>query len=241
MTTAGTEGATLAQSIAHQLRDDVLNGRYPPGERLRLEDLKNNFGVSWSPVREAVTRLVSEGLSQEGHAVTLVPLDDDAVRLTVRAGRGADLFESTAAENIGAMILGVGAFKIAESAGWPHPEAWIFFPLVVHAFGLLCTIVAMFFVRGSDRENPMNILNRGYWVTAGLSVVGLAISTNLLMGPATTGAMNIPTWVWYFLAGLVGRLGHAADSIPSRSNCIESMNLAIWFQVGGTRDAIPRL
>lgn len=57
-----SESATLAQSIAHQLRDDVLNGRYPPGERLRLEDLKNNFGVSWSPVREAVTRLVSEGL-----------------------------------------------------------------------------------------------------------------------------------------------------------------------------------
>ena len=57
-----SESATLAQSIAHQLRDDVLNGRYPPGERLRLEDLKNNFGVSWSPIREAVTRLVSEGL-----------------------------------------------------------------------------------------------------------------------------------------------------------------------------------
>ncbi|MGH2513162.1 MAG: sodium/proton-translocating pyrophosphatase, partial [Candidatus Limnocylindrales bacterium] len=47
------------------------------------------------------------------------------------AGRGADLFESTAAENIGAMILGVGAFLIAQSAGWAHPEAWIFFPLVV--------------------------------------------------------------------------------------------------------------
>src|SRR5688572_3299253 len=31
------------------------------------------------------------------------------------AGRGADLFESTAAENIGAMILGVGAFLIAQA------------------------------------------------------------------------------------------------------------------------------
>ncbi len=53
------------------------------------------------------------------------------------AGRGADLFESTAAENIGAMILGVGVYAIASSAGWPNPEAWIFFPLVVRAFGLL--------------------------------------------------------------------------------------------------------
>ena len=59
------------------------------------------------------------------------------------AGRGADLFESTAAENIGAMILGVAVYTIAVAAGWPNPEAWIFFPLVVRAFGLLATIVAI--------------------------------------------------------------------------------------------------
>jgi K(+)-stimulated pyrophosphate-energized sodium pump len=88
------------------------------------------------------------------------------------AGRGADLFESTAAENIGAMILGVAAFAIADAAGWPNPEAWIFFPLVVRAFGLLATIVAMFFIRGRETEDPMNILNRGYWVTTILSVGG---------------------------------------------------------------------
>ena len=88
------------------------------------------------------------------------------------AGRGADLFESTAAENIGAMILGVGVFAIADAAGWPNPQAWIFFPLVVRAFGLLATIVAIFFVRGKEDENPMNMLNRGYWVTTLLSVVG---------------------------------------------------------------------
>ena len=89
------------------------------------------------------------------------------------AGRGADLFESTAAENIGAMILGVGVYAIAAAAGWPNPQAWIFFPLVVRAFGLLATIVAIFFVRGNETENPMNMLNRGYWVTTLLSVVGL--------------------------------------------------------------------
>src|ERR687897_917678 len=101
------------------------------------------------------------------------------------AGRGADLFESTAAENIGAMILGVAAFAIADRAGWPNPEAWIFFPLVVRAFGLLATIVAMFFIRGSETEDPMNILNRGYWVTTALSVVGLAITTNIMMNTGT--------------------------------------------------------
>ena len=121
------------------------------------------------------------------------------------AGRGADLFESTAAENIGAMILGVAAFAIAESANWPNPEGWIFFPLVVRAFGLLATIVAMFFIRGSETENPMNILNRGYWVTTALSVVGLGVTTYVMMNTGSVTAANgFPAWVWFFGAGIVG-------------------------------------
>jgi K(+)-stimulated pyrophosphate-energized sodium pump len=122
------------------------------------------------------------------------------------AGRGADLFESTAAENIGAMILGVGVFAIATVAGWPNPEAWIFFPLVVRAFGLLATIVAIFFVRGREDENPMNMLNRGYWVTTILSVIGLGVVTYVMMNTGTTGAgaNGIPTWVWFFGCGVVG-------------------------------------
>jgi len=121
------------------------------------------------------------------------------------AGRGADLFESTAAENIGAMILGVGAFVIAQTAGWPNPEAWIFFPLVVRGFGLLATIVAIFFVRGREDENPMNMLNRGYWVTTILSVLGLLVTTNLMMNTGgALGANGIPAWIWFFGAGLVG-------------------------------------
>ena len=122
------------------------------------------------------------------------------------AGRGADLFESTAAENIGAMILGVAVYSIAVAAGWPDPEAWIFFPLVVRAFGLLATIVAIFFVRGREDEDPMNMLNRGYWVTTGLSVIGLGITTAVMMNTnGGTGLVaNLPTWVYFFAAGIVG-------------------------------------
>jgi K(+)-stimulated pyrophosphate-energized sodium pump len=121
------------------------------------------------------------------------------------AGRGADLFESTAAENIGAMILGVAVYTIAKNAGWANPEAWIFFPLVVRAFGLISTIVAIFFVRGREDENPMHILNRGYWVTTALSVVGLLITTNVLMQTGgQLGANGIPAWTWFFGAGVVG-------------------------------------
>ncbi len=122
------------------------------------------------------------------------------------AGRGADLFESTAAENIGAMILGVAVYFIAVAAGWPHPEAWIFFPLVVRGFGLIGTIISVaFFIRGKEDEDPMKILNRGYWATTIFAVIGLAIATYFTMNTGSqTGSNNIPTWVWFFLAGCVG-------------------------------------
>jgi K(+)-stimulated pyrophosphate-energized sodium pump len=120
------------------------------------------------------------------------------------AGRGADLFESTAAENIGAMILGVGVYAIALAAGWPHPEAWIFFPLVVRAFGLLSTIVAIFFVRGREDENPMNMLNRGYWVTTILSAAALLLVTNVMLETNGNAPSGLPVWVYFFGAGVVG-------------------------------------
>jgi K(+)-stimulated pyrophosphate-energized sodium pump len=120
------------------------------------------------------------------------------------AGRGADLFESTAAENIGAMILGVAVFHIAQAAGWPNPAGWIFFPLVVRGMGLIATIIAMFFLRGSEDEDPMNILNRGYWVTTILSVGGLALTTWLMMPSNGDLANGLPVWVWFFFAGLIG-------------------------------------
>jgi K(+)-stimulated pyrophosphate-energized sodium pump len=121
------------------------------------------------------------------------------------AGRGADLFESTAAENIGAMILGVAVYGLAVVNEWPNPELWIFFPLVVRAFGLLATIISMFFIRGSETENPMNILNRGYWVTTILSVFGLAFVTYTMMN--TGGDLptsGIPSWIWFLGCGIVG-------------------------------------
>jgi K(+)-stimulated pyrophosphate-energized sodium pump len=51
----------------------------------------------------------------------------------------------------------------------------------------------------------MNMLNRGYWVTTILSVVGLAITTNVMMQTnGGTGQGGLPTWIYFFAAGLVG-------------------------------------
>ena len=111
------------------------------------------------------------------------------------AGRGADLFESTAAENIGAMILGVSIYAWARSQGAPHPEHWILFPLVVRAFGLLASLVGVLFARGSEQEDPMRALDRGYWVAAALSAISMVGVTYWMLG-------NL-NFAW---AGLIGIL-----------------------------------
>ena len=64
------------------------------------------------------------------------------------AGRGADLFESTAAENIGAMILGVALYRITNNLGW------ILFPLVVRAFGLIASAIGLLWIRPSVVTEP---------------------------------------------------------------------------------------
>ena len=78
------------------------------------------------------------------------------------AGRGADLFESTAAENIGAMILGVALFPTFGIQG-------IMFPLVARAFGLIASIIGIMTVRSAEDEDPMAALNRGFYIATGLA------------------------------------------------------------------------
>ena len=115
------------------------------------------------------------------------------------AGRGADLFESTAAENIGAMILGSTlALRIGLS-----PAATVgvmLFPLVVRAFGLIASIVGIMIVKAREDEDPMQALNRGYWVAAGLAALGFIGGTYwLLQFPG-----NPDAWWHYAAAGVIG-------------------------------------
>jgi len=92
------------------------------------------------------------------------------------AGRGADLFESTAAENIGAMILGIALVPFFGVKG-------ILFPLVARAAGIIASIIGIFFVRGEEDQDPMKGLNRGYFVTTILVAIALYfISKSMLSG-----------------------------------------------------------
>src|SRR5438093_513390 len=95
------------------------------------------------------------------------------------AGRGADLFESTAAENIGAMILGVALFPYFGLKG-------VLFRLVVRAFGVLASMAGIWVVHTAEDADPMQALNRGYYLTTGLAVICFGLGCLwLLRSPQT--------------------------------------------------------
>src|SRR5271156_1631203 len=83
------------------------------------------------------------------------------------AGRGADIFESTAAENVGAMILGTALYPVFGIKG-------ILFPLIVHAINLVASFIGVLVVHSREDQDPMDALNRGYYVTTLLALAGFA-------------------------------------------------------------------
>lgn len=52
----------LIEEIADQIKAKILSGGYRPGERLKQERLAEEFGVSRTPIREALSRLEAQGL-----------------------------------------------------------------------------------------------------------------------------------------------------------------------------------
>ena len=57
-----TSESTLAQQCYVQLQDEIIAGTLKPGEKLKVEPIKQRFGIGQSPVREALSRLAARGL-----------------------------------------------------------------------------------------------------------------------------------------------------------------------------------
>jgi DNA-binding GntR family transcriptional regulator len=53
--------SSLTERAYRQLRDDLLTCRHAPGDRLNIKEIADSQGVSLGAVREALSRLVSEG------------------------------------------------------------------------------------------------------------------------------------------------------------------------------------
>src|SRR5215204_2081957 len=97
---------TFASMVGERIRSNIIEGVLPPGTQLNEVELAGAFGVSRGPVREALQRLIQEGLLRsEPHRGVFVPvmtpediddvylareaLETAAVRRIARMGRSA--------------------------------------------------------------------------------------------------------------------------------------------------------
>ena len=118
------------------------------------------------------------------------------------AGRGADLFESMTAENIGSMIIATGLGAIFGIHGF-------IFPLLLRAGGIFATIIGQKLVNMTPEEkDPMRPMMRALYITSVIAAVFFAVLTWGALGvpiPDLEGTVNLGNaWIFIWLAAVIG-------------------------------------
>ncbi|WP_310734588.1 FadR/GntR family transcriptional regulator [Azohydromonas caseinilytica] len=138
------EAGTLADQIHARMVEAILCGDFPRGSRLPTEwELASRFGVARSTVREALSRLRSDGIIETRRGsgshvvgapaaagVTTPPIHSladverfYAFRSCVEAGAAAAAAECCCPEELGAIRAGLEALRQAMERGRPSAEA----------------------------------------------------------------------------------------------------------------------
>lgn len=121
--------STLAMHCYEQIQEEIISGTLAPGQKLKVEHLKEQLKVGQSPVREALARLVSSGLVElignRGFRVAEVSERDvrdlyevyfniEMLALTQALERGDDAWEAT-------VVVALHRLAQAENSTEPVP------------------------------------------------------------------------------------------------------------------------
>ena len=97
------------------------------------------------------------------------------------AGMAADLFETYAVTVVATMVLASIFF-----AGTDAQAAMMVFPLAIGGVCIIASVIGTFFVRLGESQNIMGALYKGFVASAALSLVGIAITTQWVVGFGAT-------------------------------------------------------
>lgn len=92
MTIGPVSRRLLSDEVFLRLRDAIVRYELPPGEKVRDQDLAERFGLSRTPVREALNRLADAGLvdAKPGVYTRIAPLDRTGAERTLEVLRALD-------------------------------------------------------------------------------------------------------------------------------------------------------
>ncbi|WP_330893039.1 GntR family transcriptional regulator [Ramlibacter alkalitolerans] len=110
------------ERIYEQLRADILNCAVPPGAEIREGELALRFGVSKSPVRDALMHLQREGLvialPRQGYRVSSVSLADVDDMFHLRAALERACMERIVRNASDERLQGLDRFRRFEAGAW---------------------------------------------------------------------------------------------------------------------------
>lgn len=73
-------GSSLTEQVCQELRQDILSGVYYPGEKLDVSKLVDQYGVSRTPLRDALNQLQREGfveiVPRVGYFISRITIKD---------------------------------------------------------------------------------------------------------------------------------------------------------------------
>ncbi|MDR3495124.1 MAG: sodium-translocating pyrophosphatase [Ancalomicrobiaceae bacterium] len=160
---------------------------------------------------KAVTKGADVGADLVGKVEAGIPEDDPRNPATIAdnvgdnvgdcAGMAADLFETYAVTVVATMVLAAIFF-----GGQPILGNVMLYPLAICAACIVTSIAGTFFVKLGANNSIMGALYKGLIATGVLSVVGLAIATQLLIGWGKIGMAGVVeiTGANLFICGIVG-------------------------------------
>src|SRR6201996_5926721 len=163
----GLSGAAIVVLIYRENAPDVLEG-FGFGAALLAMFMRVGGGI--------YTKAADVGADLVGKVEQGIPEDDPRNAATIAdnvgdnvgdcAGMAADLFESYSVMLVASLILGKTAFG----------DKGLIFPLIVPMIGVITAVIGIFSVRPLARDrNGMSAINRGFFISAIISIIGVAI------------------------------------------------------------------
>src|SRR6201986_1803170 len=163
----GLLGASVVVLIYKGNAPDVLEG-FGFGAALLAKFMRVGGGI--------YTKAADVGADLVGKVEQGIPEDDPRNAATIAdnvgdnvgdcAGMAADLFESYSVMLVASLILGKTAFG----------DRGLVLPLLIPAIGVITAVIGIFSVRPLARDrNGMSAINRGFFISAIISVIGVAI------------------------------------------------------------------
>lgn len=121
--TAATDSRLLREKVYDELRADMISCRLAPGTEIRENELAARFGVSKSPVRDALMRLEREGLvitlPRQGYRVAPVSLADVQDMFHLRDALEQACMERIARRASDEQVAELDRFRRFDATDWP--------------------------------------------------------------------------------------------------------------------------